>query len=123
VKKARFGGLYRENPMTSSRTVLAAESIRLTKRNEFCGLEHEMKRKLREKFQGSKHTITSQRKAVFHDLEALNGQQPSADEVYIKVKKRCPRIALGTVYNTLSIFERWASLKPSIGQDSRLDMI
>jgi Fur family transcriptional regulator, ferric uptake regulator len=59
---------------------------------------------LREKFRSSGYTLTSQRRAV---LEALNeaGGHPSAEDVYLIVKKKNPRVALGTVYQALSVLE------------------
>jgi len=70
---------------------------------------------VREKFRRSGFTLTSQRRAV---LEALRGNKghPSAEDVYLSVKKSNPRVALGTVYQALSVLEeigvvhskRWA---------------
>ena len=59
---------------------------------------------IREKFRRSGYTLTSQRRAV---LEALNEAQghPSAEDSYLIVKKKNPRVALGTVYQALSVLE------------------
>ncbi len=61
-------------------------------------------RDVREKFRRSGYTLTSQRRAVLDALEDFRGH-PSAEEVYLAVKKRNPRVALGTVYQALSVLE------------------
>jgi Fur family transcriptional regulator, ferric uptake regulator len=61
-------------------------------------------RDVREKFRRSGYTLTSQRRAVLDALEDFGGH-PSAEEVYLAVKKRNPRVALGTVYQALSVLE------------------
>jgi Fe2+ or Zn2+ uptake regulation protein len=63
-------------------------------------LEHDV----REKFRRSGYTLTSQRRAVLEALKDFRGH-PSAEEVYLVVKKRNPRVALGTVYQALSVLE------------------
>jgi Fe2+ or Zn2+ uptake regulation protein len=80
--------------------------------------------KLRGKIQDSKYAATSQRQAVLHALEALNGQHPSAEEVYIEAKKRRPRIGMGTVYATLSIFEELGIVEAKYwaGSPARYDL-
>lgn len=70
---------------------------------------------IKEKFRRSGYTLTSQRRAVLDALEGAQGH-PSAEEVYLLVKKKNPRVALGTVYQALSVLEdigvisseRWA---------------
>lgn len=59
---------------------------------------------VREKFRRSGYTLTSQRRAVLDALQEFKGH-PSAEEVYLAVKKKNPRVALGTVYQALSVFE------------------
>ena len=59
---------------------------------------------IREKFRKSGYTLTSQRRAVLEALEEAKGH-PSAEEVYLIVKKKNPRVALGTVYQALSVLE------------------
>jgi Fe2+ or Zn2+ uptake regulation protein len=59
---------------------------------------------VREKFRRSGYTLTSQRRAVLDALEDFGGH-PSAEEVYLAVKERNPRVALGTVYQALSVLE------------------
>ncbi|HZY57614.1 MAG TPA: transcriptional repressor [Rubrobacteraceae bacterium] len=63
-------------------------------------LEHDV----REKFRRSGYTLTSQRRAVLDALKDFKGH-PSAEEVYLLVKKRNPKVALGTVYQALSVLE------------------
>jgi Fe2+ or Zn2+ uptake regulation protein len=61
-------------------------------------------RDVREKFRRSGYTLTSQRRAVLEALKEFKGH-PSAEEVYLVVKKRNPKVALGTVYQALSVLE------------------
>ncbi len=63
-----------------------------------------LERDVREKFRRSGYTLTSQRKAVLDALTESKGH-PSAEEVYLVVKKRNPKVALGTVYQALSVLE------------------
>ncbi len=48
------------------------------------------------------HRMTPQRKVVLEELRRLHSH-PSADEIYEVVRKRIPRISLGTVYRNLEI--------------------
>src|ERR687896_1956302 len=59
---------------------------------------------IREKFRRSGYTLTSQRKAVLEALKEARGH-PSAEDVYLIVKRNNPRVALGTVYQALSVLE------------------
>ena len=59
---------------------------------------------IREKFRSSGHTLTSQRRAVLEALKEARGH-PSAEDIYLIVKKKNPRVALGTVYQALSVLE------------------
>lgn len=59
---------------------------------------------VREKLRHSGYTLTSQRRAVLDALADSEGH-PSAEDVYLLVKKRNPRVALGTVYQALSVLE------------------
>ncbi len=63
-----------------------------------------LERDVREKFRRSGYTLTSQRRAVLDALKDFRGH-PSAEEVYLAVKKRNPKVALGTVYQALSVLE------------------
>ena len=46
--------------------------------------------------------MTRQRKVILEELRKVD-THPSADEVYEMVRKRLPRISLGTVYRNLEI--------------------
>ena len=59
---------------------------------------------IREKFRRSGYTLTSQRRAVLEALSETKGH-PSAEDIYLTVKKKNPRVALGTVYQALSVLE------------------
>ncbi|TCJ16811.1 transcriptional repressor [Rubrobacter taiwanensis] len=59
---------------------------------------------IRDKFRRSGYTLTSQRRAVLDALRDSDGH-PSAEEIYLAVKKKNPRVALGTVYQALSVLE------------------
>jgi Fe2+ or Zn2+ uptake regulation protein len=63
-----------------------------------------LERDVRERFRRSGYTLTSQRRAVLEALTDFKGH-PSAEEVYLVVKKKNPRVALGTVYQALSVLE------------------
>jgi Fe2+ or Zn2+ uptake regulation protein len=60
---------------------------------------------IREKFRRSGYTLTSQRRAVLEALTEARGH-PSAEDIYLTVKKKNPRVALGTVYQALSVLEK-----------------
>ncbi len=59
---------------------------------------------IRERFRRSGYTLTSQRKAVLEALGESRGH-PSAEDVYLLVKQKNPRVALGTVYQALGVLE------------------
>ena len=61
-------------------------------------------RDIREKFRQSGYTLTSQRRAVLDAMKDYRGH-PSAEELYLAVKKKNPKVALGTVYQALSVLE------------------
>ncbi|UCD83157.1 MAG: transcriptional repressor [Desulfobacterales bacterium] len=46
--------------------------------------------------------MTRQRKVILEELQKVH-THPSADEIYEMVRKRLPRISLGTVYRNLEI--------------------
>lgn len=60
---------------------------------------------VREKLRKSGYTLTAQRKAVLEALKESRGH-PSAEDVYLIVKKKNPKVALGTVYQALSVLEK-----------------
>jgi len=59
---------------------------------------------VREKLRRSGYTLTSQRRAVLEALSRADGH-PSAEDVYLLVKRENPRVALGTVYQALAVLE------------------
>lgn len=63
-----------------------------------------LERDIRERFRRSGYTLTSQRKAVLEALDESRGH-PSAEDVYLLVKQKNPRVALGTVYQALGVLE------------------
>jgi Fur family ferric uptake transcriptional regulator len=50
--------------------------------------------------------MTRQRKIILEELRNMHSH-PTADEVYDSVRKRMPRISLGTVYRNLEILSQW----------------
>ena len=46
--------------------------------------------------------MTRQRQVILEELRATD-QHPSADDLYGRVKRKLPRISLGTVYRNLEI--------------------
>ena len=50
--------------------------------------------------------MTRQRRIILEELRNLNSH-PTADEVYETVRKRVPRISLGTVYRNLEVLSQW----------------
>ena len=63
-----------------------------------------MEHDIRERFRRSGYTLTSQRKAVLEALGETRGH-PSAEDIYLIVKRKNPRVALGTVYQALAVLE------------------
>jgi Fe2+ or Zn2+ uptake regulation protein len=72
---------------------------------------------IRDKFRKSGYTLTSQRRAVLEALEEANGH-PSAEDIYLIVKKKNPRVALGTVYQALSVLEEIGVVDPKHWSES-----
>src|SRR5215204_3873739 len=68
------------------------------------GTSGTLEQDIREKFRSSGYTLTSQRRAVLEALKEAKGH-PSAEDIYLMVKKKNPRVALGTVYQALSVLE------------------
>jgi Fe2+ or Zn2+ uptake regulation protein len=68
------------------------------------GTPGKLEQDIREKFRRSGYTLTSQRRAVLEALQEAKGH-PSAEDIYLIVKKKNPRVALGTVYQALSVLE------------------
>jgi Fur family ferric uptake transcriptional regulator len=57
--------------------------------------------------------MTPQRRVILEEVEDATNH-PTADEIYEKVRKRIPRISMGTVYRNLDVLE-------SLGAIRRLD--
>ena len=49
-----------------------------------------------------KYRMTNQRQIILEEIRKVN-THPTADEIYEKVRKRLPKISLGTVYRNLEI--------------------
>lgn len=78
---------------------------------------------IRGRFRQSGYTLTSQRKAVLEALVESQGH-PSAEDVYLLVKKKNPRVALGTVYQALGVLEEIGVIdaKHWAGSPTRYDL-
>ena len=59
---------------------------------------------------GPKLRMTRQRQVILEELRKLE-YHPTADEVYEMVRKRLPRISLGTVYRNLESLSRAGIIK------------
>jgi Fur family ferric uptake transcriptional regulator len=61
--------------------------------------------------------MTRQRQIILEELQTVDSH-PSADEVYEMVRKRMPRISLGTVYRNLEILSELGEIqKLELGGD------
>lgn len=49
--------------------------------------------------------MTRQRQVILEELCMLHNH-PTADEIYARVRRRLPRVSLGTVYRTLELLSR-----------------
>ena len=49
-----------------------------------------------------KTRMTRQRRVILEEIRRTNSH-PAADEIYERVRKRLPRISLGTVYRNLDV--------------------
>ena len=54
--------------------------------------------------------MTRQRKVIFEELLKQNAH-PSADEIYQMVRRRMPRISLGTVYRNLEVLANMGKIQ------------
>lgn len=54
--------------------------------------------------------MTRQRQVILEELRKVK-THPSADEIYEKVKRRLPRISLGTVYRNLEILTQLGEIQ------------
>jgi Fur family ferric uptake transcriptional regulator len=53
---------------------------------------------------------TQQRKIILEELRSCN-DHPSADELYERVRKKLPRISLGTVYRNLEVLTQLGEIQ------------
>lgn len=73
----------------------------------------------KKKLQESKMRMTVQRK-VIHDELCSMSSHPTADEIYRSVKKKIPKISLGTVYRNLDILAQSGVIrKLELGSNQR----
>ena len=49
-----------------------------------------------------RHRMTKQRRVILEEVQR-HGAHPTADEIYERVRKRLPRISMGTVYRNLDL--------------------
>lgn len=56
------------------------------------------------------YRMTPQRKIILEELKKLNNH-PGADEIYEVVRKRLPRVSLGTVYRNLDILSELGEIQ------------
>ncbi len=56
------------------------------------------------------YRMTHQRKVILEEVQK-NHQHPSADEIYERVRKRLPKISMGTVYRNLDILASCGLIK------------
>lgn len=72
------------------------------------------------------HRMTKQRQVILEEVKRLNSH-PTADEVYEAVRKRLPKVSLGTVYRNLDILSKEGYIKkidhayPQMRFDSKTD--
>lgn len=69
-----------------------------------------------------KHRMTLQRKIILEELKKVK-THPGADEIYVTVRKRLPRISLGTVYRNLEVLAELKEIQKieSVGTLKRFD--
>lgn len=68
------------------------------------------------------HRMTLQRKIILEELKKVK-THPGADEIYAMVRKRLPRISLGTVYRNLEVLSELKAIQKieSVGTLKRFD--
>ena len=52
-----------------------------------------------------KYRMTNQRQVILEEIRKVNSH-PTADEIYEMVRKRIPRISMGTVYRNLDVLSK-----------------
>ncbi len=68
------------------------------------------------------HRMTRQRKVILEELKKVK-THPGADEIYAMVRKRIPRISLGTVYRNLEVLSELKEIQTieNVGTLKRFD--
>ena len=56
------------------------------------------------------HRNTKQRKVIIEELRKFHSH-PTADEIHRMVRKRLPRISLGTVYRNLALLSQMGMIR------------
>jgi Fur family ferric uptake transcriptional regulator len=69
---------------------------------------------------GRKLRMTRQRKVILEEIRKVR-THPTADEVYEMVRRRIPRISMGTVYRDLDILSEYGMIQKLGGQQRRFD--
>lgn len=64
------------------------------------------------------HRMTRQRRAILEELRKLTSH-PTAGEVYAAVRRRLPRISLGTVYRNLEVMVRCGMIGKLVAGDAQ----
>ena len=59
---------------------------------------------LKDKLKEKGYKLTPQRRATLNVIFENQGEHLSTEEIYDKVKEKCPEIGLATVYRTLQLF-------------------
>jgi Fe2+ or Zn2+ uptake regulation protein len=67
-----------------------------------------------------KDRVTTQREIILEYLRSVKSH-PSAQAVYSAVKKKLPRISLGTVYRNLKKLEKKREIREILAQESHYD--
>ena len=57
-----------------------------------------------------KYRMTNQRQIILEEVRKLRSH-PTADEIYERVRKRLPRISMGTVYRNLDLLTKTGQIK------------
>ena len=63
-----------------------------------------------EKVSEQRYRMTQQRQIILEAVRRLHSH-PTADEVFLRVRKKLPRISMGTVYRNLDILSRTGIIK------------
>lgn len=69
------------------------------------GIVPESLEKLRDKLKEKGYKLTPQRRATLNTIIENKGKHLSTEEIYDRVKNKCPEIGLATVYRTLQLLD------------------